>query len=100
VWFAPQSRQKLEELLEDASAVAASDAPETLVTMNATVELADEAGVRRRLTVVYPQDVDDVPHGAAVTEPLGLALLGCRVGDVVQCPEEAVHGHRIAEVTR
>jgi regulator of nucleoside diphosphate kinase len=96
-----QSLHKLEELLEDASAVAASDVPETLVTMNTTVELAgDASGARRRVTVVYPQDVDDVPNGASVTDPLGLALLGCHVGDVLQCPGEPGHGHRIAEVER
>lgn len=101
VWCTTPSLHKLEELLEDASAVAASDVPEALVTMNATVELADDAsGTRRRLTVVYPQDADDVPNGISITEPLGLALLGCQIGDVLQCPGEPGHGRRIAEVER
>jgi regulator of nucleoside diphosphate kinase len=101
VWFTAQSLHKLEELLEDAWAVAASEVPETVVTMNATAELADDtSGALRRVTVVYPQDAEDVPDGASVTDPLGIALLGCQVGDVLQCPGETGHGYRIAEVER
>ncbi len=100
-WCTTRSRHTLEEILEDASPVAASEVPDTFVTMDATVDLADDlSGTRRRLTVVYPQDAADVPNSASVVEPLGLALIGCQVGDVLQCPGEPEHGHRIAKVVR
>lgn len=98
-WCTPQSIAKLEALLEEAAPVGAADAPETLVTMNTTVELTDlNSESRRHLTVVYPQDADDVPNAASVDEPLGLALIGCRLGDVLQCPGEFGHVRRIEEI--
>lgn len=98
-WCTTQSMGTLEALLEDASAVAAAEAPETLVMMNTTVELAEvDSGARRLLTVVYPQDAQDVPNAASITEPLGLALIGCQVGDVLQCPGESDGDLRIAQI--
>jgi regulator of nucleoside diphosphate kinase len=98
-WGTTQSMGQLETLLEDALPVVAADAPETLVTMNATVELVDvDSGARRCLTVVHPQDADDVPNAASIVTPLGLALIGCQVGDVLQCPGEPDHVLRIAEI--
>jgi regulator of nucleoside diphosphate kinase len=98
-WCTTQSIAKLEALLEDAEPVVAADAPETLVTMNTKVELADlNSEAHRHLTVVYPQDAEDVPNAASVVEPLGLALIGCRLGDVLQCPGEGGHVLRIEEI--
>jgi regulator of nucleoside diphosphate kinase len=98
-WCTMQSIGKLDALLEDAKPVVAADAPDTLVTMNTTVELADvDSGSRRLVTVVYPQDADDAPSAASVVEPLGLALIGCHLGDVLQCPGDAGQALRIAEI--
>jgi regulator of nucleoside diphosphate kinase len=98
-WGTTQSMGELETLLEDALPVVAADAPETLVRMNATVEFVDvDSGARRCLTVVYPQDADDVPNAASIVKPLGLALIGRQAGDVLQCPSEPDHDLRIAEV--
>jgi regulator of nucleoside diphosphate kinase len=98
-WGTAASRFELESVLEDAESVVAAEAPETLVTMNTTVELRDpDSGSRRILTVVYPQNADDGPNTASVVEPLGLAILGCRVGDVLQCPGELGHGLRITDI--
>jgi regulator of nucleoside diphosphate kinase len=90
---------KLETLLEDASPVVAAEAPETLVTMNTTVKLVDvDSGARRFVTMVYPQDADDVPNAASIVTPLGLALIGCQAGDVLLCPSELDHNLRVAEI--
>jgi regulator of nucleoside diphosphate kinase len=94
-----RSIDRLTTLLEDACSVAAIEAPKTLVTMNTTVELVDvETGSCRLVTMVYPPDTDDVPDGASVIEPLGLALIGCQVGDVLQCPDEPGRDFRITEI--
>jgi len=98
-WGTTPLMGKLETLLEDASPVAKADAPETLVTMNTTVKLVDvEAGSSRLVTVVYPQDADDVPTAASIVTRWGLALIGCQVGDVLQCPGEPSRDFRIAEI--
>ena len=98
-WGTTQSMGQLETLLEDATPVVTAEAPETLVTMNSTVKLVDvDSGARRFVTVVYPQDADDVPDEASIVKPLGLALIGCQAGDVLQCPGEPDHVLRIAEI--
>ncbi len=70
--------------------------------MNTTVVLADLAtNQRRTVTLVYPDDIDLVCDGVSVFEPLGVALLGCTAGDVIQCPAEHCHRRfRVAEVIR
>ena len=98
-WGTLQTVGELETLLEEASSVDSEDAPETLVTMNTTVKLVDlDSGARRTVTLVYPQDVCEVPHAASIVEPLGVALIGCQAGDVVQCPDEPGHNFRIVEI--
>ena len=98
-WGTQRRRAELYSVLEEATPVAPSDAPETLVTMNTTVELVDlESRARRVVTLVYPQDLDVVADGVSVCEPLGVALIGCQEGDVVQCRDE--HGSRRMRVAR
>ncbi|MCE9552581.1 MAG: GreA/GreB family elongation factor [Planctomycetes bacterium] len=82
----------LNELLEESAPMDARLAPATLVTMNTAVRLVDvRTGDQQTVTLVYPEDVDLFPDGVSVLEPLGAALLGCQVGDVVQCLAEQPH---------
>ena len=53
---------------------------------------------RRTVTLVYPDDIDLASDGVSILEPLGTALLGARVGDVIQCPAEKVGRLRIVEI--
>ena len=81
---------ELESLLNDAKPIDLDKAAKTLVTMDSAVRLVDcESGLSRLVTLTYPQDVELVPHGVSVFDPLGIALIGCEEGDVVQCPDEA-----------
>jgi regulator of nucleoside diphosphate kinase len=80
---------ELESLLNDAKPIDLDKAAKTLVTMDSAVRLVDcESGLSRLVTLTYPQDVELVPHGVSVFDPLGIALIGCEEGDVVQCPDE------------
>ena len=98
-WGAPRWLTKLETILDEATPVAARVAPETLVTMNSTVELIDvSTEARKTVTLAYPQEVDLVDDGISVFEPFGVALIGSNVGDVVQCPSDKSRGMRVARI--
>jgi regulator of nucleoside diphosphate kinase len=90
-WGTLQTVGELEGLLEDAAAVRTSDTPETLVTMNSTVRVVDlDSGEQRTITLVYPQETEESADAISVTDPLGVALLGCQVGDVVQSLDDSI----------
>lgn len=91
-WGTSRWLAKVEAILEDAEAVRPRLAPKHLVTMNTTVKLVDlGSGKPRTVTLVYPDDIDLVSNGVSIFESLGTALLGCEVGDVVECPEKQCH---------
>ena len=90
-WGSSRGLGKLEATLEDAEPVESSRTPETLVTMNTTVKLTDlGTGQPRTVTLVYPDDVDLVPDGISVFKALGTALIGHKVGDVVESAQQHV----------
>ncbi len=81
---------RLERLLETADTVAPEEIPRDVVTMNSRVHLKDrnhEDG-RRSISLVFPADAatDAGPETAKVSvlTPIGLAILGRRVGDRVE----------------
>lgn len=84
-WSDPGCPDKLAFALEVADVVDAQRAPEGLVTMNSTVLLAEKSGGKQwTATLVYPDDVDLVADGISVLDPRGMALLGRRVGELIQ----------------
>lgn len=74
--------------------------PRDVVTMNSTVRLRDlEAGEEETYTLVYPHEADISAGRLSILAPVGTALLGYRVGDVVEWPVPAgVTRFRIEEV--
>lgn len=75
----------LETDLEFASSVMAEEVPGDVVTMNSTVEVRDlDAEATESFTLVYPEDADIGSARMSVLAPLGRALLGRRVGEVIQ----------------
>lgn len=99
-WGNQRRRSKLYSFLEDAVPIKPCDAPETLITMNTTIELVDlKSGARRVVTLVYPRDLDLVPDGVSVLKPLGVALIGCQIGDVIEWSEgNRRHRMRVAKI--
>lgn len=60
----------------------------TVALVNSRVRLTDLASGRSRTcTIVEPEDSVIVPDGISISCPLGAALMGCQVGDVIQCWE-------------
>jgi len=75
----------LELELRRAENVPPERVPGDVVTMNARVELHDLAsGARFPRKLVFPGTTDTHEGRIPVLSPLGIALLGCRVGQVLQ----------------
>ncbi|MFD2786753.1 GreA/GreB family elongation factor [Hymenobacter rubripertinctus] len=53
-----------------------------VVTMNSRLKLrALHSAEELHFTLVYPPDADQARHRVSVLEPVGIAVLGCRLGD-------------------
>lgn len=77
----------LEQELERATAVAPAEVPPDVITMNSTARLRDlDTGETFDYTLVYPRDADVEAQRISVLAPVGTALLGYRVGDVIEWP--------------
>ena len=70
--------------LDRAKVVPAEQLPANVVTMNSRVCLVDvDSGQRTPVALVFPYRRDADATHVPVLSPLGLALLGCRAGDVI-----------------
>ncbi len=75
----------LEKELNRAKVVNPKRIPEEVITMNSKVRLCDLAsGEEMIYTIVYPSDANMEHNKISVLAPIGTALLGYRVGDVVE----------------
>ena len=100
--LAPRAvRHELQMRLEEADVASPDAIADDVVTMNSTVRLldtSDQTWITR--TVTYPDDVDLMPDGVSVLEPMGSLLLGRKVGDVFHCECGPDTGRwQVAEIT-
>ncbi len=80
-------REALEAELDRADVLEPKDMPPDVVTMNSTVRFTlKEAGKTNTLQLVYPKDMDGSSEKVSIFAPVGIALLGLRVGDELQMP--------------
>lgn len=76
---------ELDEELERAEVVKPENIPQDVITMNSMFSLADlETGERVVYTLVFPGKADSAKGRISVLAPIGTAVLGYRVGDVVE----------------
>jgi regulator of nucleoside diphosphate kinase len=55
-----------------------------IITMNSSARLTELSGGKEiEITVTYPQEADNLLKKVSVLSPIGIALLGSRVGDIV-----------------
>jgi regulator of nucleoside diphosphate kinase len=98
----PQGAAELETLLDTAAIVPSASIDPEVVTMNSMVVLESRpAGERTTLTLVYPKDVDPDQSRVSVLSPVGRALIGAHVGDLIRVLVPG-HGERefvVAELT-
>jgi regulator of nucleoside diphosphate kinase len=80
----------LEGELKRAQVVPQSDMPPEVITMNSVVRLRDlESDETEEYELVYPADADMERDRISVLAPIGTAILGYRLGDVIEWPVPA-----------
>lgn len=76
---------RVDDLLDLASVVPSREVPPDVVTMYSQVSvLESDSPEPRRLTLCYPDDAEPAAGFISVLSPVGLALLGLRVGGVAR----------------
>ena len=75
----------LEDELGRAKVVNPKNVPEDVVTMNSKVCLEDlDSGERLTFTLSFPADADAEKGSISVLAPIGTAVIGYRVGDIIE----------------
>ncbi len=98
----PRDREHIERLeaeLDRAQVVPPTEIPPDVVTMNSEVEVRNlTTGDTIVFTLVFPVDADVDRQKVSVLAPMGTAVLGYRVGDVIEWTVPA--GVRRLEIKR
>jgi regulator of nucleoside diphosphate kinase len=77
--------QQLDDELDRARVVPASEIPADVVTMNSELALRDlDTGEEMVFRVVFPSEANADQHRISVLAPLGTAVLGYRAGDAIE----------------
>jgi regulator of nucleoside diphosphate kinase len=75
----------LEGELNRARVVPDAEVPKDVITMNSTVHLYDlDSRETETYTLVFPEDADISQGRISVFAPVGTAVIGYRVGDVIE----------------
>jgi regulator of nucleoside diphosphate kinase len=76
---------KLRDELDRAAVIDPAVFPVDVVTMNSTVEFEDlGTGEIEAYTITFPDKADVAHRRISILAPIGTALIGCRVGDIVK----------------
>lgn len=76
--------RNLREELDRAAVIDPGALPAGVVTMNATVEFEDlGTNEIEEYTITFPENADVERKRISILAPIGTALIGCRVGDIV-----------------
>ncbi|MFG6179316.1 nucleoside diphosphate kinase regulator [Halomonas sp. THAF12] len=79
--------QLLEEELARGEVLDPENMPDDVVSMNSQVRFSDLSRGRQMIrTLVYPHSLGSVEDGISVMAPIGAALIGLRVGDIIEWP--------------
>ncbi len=77
--------QELESELNKCEVVKPQDIPDDVVTMNSEVHLRDlDTGEETAYQLVFPHEADVSQGKISVLAPIGTALLGYSVGDIIE----------------
>lgn len=77
--------KQLDQELEKARVVSPHDIPRDVITMNSIVRVRDlGSGEKKDYTLVFPSDARIEEGKISILSAIGTALIGYRVGDVVE----------------
>lgn len=77
--------RRLRQELDRAAVIDPAAFPPDVVTMNSTVEFEDLGTSEiEKYTITFPRNADVVNNRISILSPIGTALIGCRVGDIVK----------------
>lgn len=80
----PEIVNRLRTKFETAKMLPQDRILESVITMNSRVLLKDVSNGREaEVTITYPQDADNREGKISVFSPIGIALLGRQIGDIV-----------------
>jgi regulator of nucleoside diphosphate kinase len=75
----------LDQELQRGVVVPARKIPNDVITMNSTVRFTDlNSGEEITYSLVFPADADIAQNKISVLAPIGTAMLGYRVGDIIE----------------
>lgn len=74
----------LRDEIARAKVVEPREIPADVVTMNSTIQVRRGSGDSATFTIVYPEHADIASDCISILSPMGLALIGVRVGDEVE----------------
>lgn len=76
---------KLRDELDRAAVIDPAAFPADVVTMNSTVKFEDLGTSEiEEYTITFPESADIERSRISILAPIGTALIGCRVGDIVK----------------
>lgn len=77
--------KELLEEIERAEVISDDNIDENVITMNSTVVVKDiDTDKEFEYTIVYPEYADSSKNKISVLAPVGTALLGYKVGDIIE----------------
>ena len=77
--------KRLEEELNRAIPMKPADVPRDVVTMNSKIRLKDlDSGKEMIYTLVFPHEADIDEGKISILAPIGTAMIGHRVGDIIK----------------
>lgn len=80
-----EALRRLEGELTRAVIVSPQEVPPDVITMNSQVRLYDlKFEEELTVTLVFPEDADPAANKISVLAPIGMAMLGYRVGDIFE----------------
>jgi len=76
---------ELRTALADCSVIAPEKVPKNVITMNSEFSAEDlDTGEETKYTLVFPEDADISKNKISILAPIGMAVLGYRVGDMIE----------------
>jgi len=80
-------KDELSKEINRAKIVDPEDIPNDVITMNSKFKLKDlDSGEEMIYTLVFPEEADIYKNKISIYAPMGTALIGYRVGDIIKWP--------------